>query len=69
MYVWQWTADGPITARAPKLVGRGLSPERAATLHLRMAARLALGMRPSFATHKHVQVYLVVDNWELAVVG
>ena len=60
--VWQWTADGPLTARALKLVVRGLSPELAATLHLRMTARLALGMRLNFATHKHVQVYLVGNN-------
>ena len=66
--VWQWTADGPITARALKLVGTGLSPELAATLHLRMTAGLALAMQPNFATHKHVQVYLVGNNWELTVV-
>ena len=66
--VWQWTADGPITARALKLVVTGLTPELAATLHLRMAARLVLGMRPNFATHKHVQVYLVGNDWELTVV-
>ena len=66
--ILQWTADGPITARALELVVTGLSPELAATLHLRMAARLALGMRPNFATHKHVQVYLVGNNWELTVV-
>ena len=66
--VWQWTADGPITARALKLVVTGLSPELAATLYLRMAARLVLGMRPNFVTHKHVQVYLVGNNWQLTVV-
>ena len=54
MYVWQLTADGPITARALKLVARGLSPELAANLRLRITAGLALGMRPNFATHKHV---------------
>ena len=59
MYVWQLTEDGPITARDLKLVVRGLSPELAATLHLRMTAGLALGMRPNFVTHKHVQVYLL----------
>ena len=59
----QSTADGLITARALQLVGAELSPELAATLHLRMAARLALGTRPSCATYNHVQVWLDGDDW------
>ena len=49
-------------------MGAELSPELAATLHLRMAARLALGTRPSCATDKHVQVWLGGDDWVLMVV-
>ena len=61
----QWTADGPIMACALQVAGTGLSPELAVTLHLRMAARLALGMRLDYATYKHVRVYLVGSDWVL----
>ena len=53
---------------ALKVVGAELSPELAATLHLRKAARLALGTRHSCATYKHVQVWLDGDNWVSMVV-
>ena len=65
MDAWQLTADGPITACAPQLVGRGLRPEPAATLYLRMVARLALETRRSCAAYKHVQVYLSGNSREL----
>ena len=45
-----------------------LSPELAATLHLRTTARLAMGTRPSCATHEHVLVWLDGDDWVLMVV-
>ena len=60
--------DGPTTVCALKVVGAELSPEPAPTLHLRMAATLALGKRPSYATHKHVRVYRGGDDLVLAVV-
>merc|ERR1719386_546176 len=47
--------DGPISARAPKLVVAEVSLGHAVTRHLRMAARLAPGPRPSRATINHVQ--------------
>ena len=59
---WQWTADGPITACALKLVEAELSPGLAATLHPRTTARLALEMKRSCAIHKHVQVCLAGEN-------
>ena len=49
--------DGLITARARKRVGAELNFELAASLHLRMAARLVLGTRVSRATSKCVQVW------------
>ena len=52
----QWTADGPLTARAPKLVATALRPELAAALRLRMAARRASATRPERATSKLVKV-------------
>ena len=61
----QWTADGLITACAPELVVAELSLAHAATRHLRMAARFALGTRPSRATSKHVQVCIGDDKWVL----
>ena len=60
--------DGLHSVIARKLVVAALRPGLAPTLHLRMAARLALGTRPSCATYEHVQVWLDGDDWVLTVV-
>ena len=64
----QWTADGPCSVLVRKLVVAGLSPELAATLCLRMAARIAKATRPKRATRKRVQVWIAGDEWVLTVV-
>ena len=52
----QWTEDGLGSALALKLVAAGLIPEHAATLHLRMAAKIARATQRKRATRKLVQV-------------
>ena len=54
-----WTVDGPISARAQNVVAAALRPERAVTLRVRTAAKIALVMARRCATHKAVQVRLV----------
>jgi len=51
----QWTADGPLLAAAPKLVVAVLRTEPAASLRLRMAARLVKAAWSRRATRKGVQ--------------
>jgi len=54
-----WRVDGPISARAQKVVAAELRPERAATLRLRTAAMIVLVTGRRCATRKAVQVRLV----------
>ena len=54
-----WTGDGLVTALALGLVAAGLTTEHAATLRLRMAAKIVLAMQSGHATCKPVQVRLV----------
>ena len=60
-------AHGPITARARKVVAADFSREGAASLHLRMAARVVLGTLLGRATSKHAQVCIARnrDRWVL----
>ena len=53
----QWTVDGPILVRAPKLAVGGLRLERAAILRVRMAARIVLVTGRGCATRKPAQVW------------
>ena len=58
-----WRVDGPISARAQKVVAAELRLERAATLRLQTAARIVLVKGRRCATRKAVQVGLVgVDD-------
>ena len=55
----QWTADSPISAPVPKLVIKGLRPERALILSLRMAAKIVLALLSDLASWKPVQVRII----------
>ena len=52
----QWTANGPLTPPAPRLVVVELRPGLATTLRPRMAARLVRERRTKRAMSKLVQV-------------
>ena len=54
-----WTEDGLATALAPGLVAAGPTSEHAATLRLRMAAKIVLAMQSAHATRTPVQVRVV----------
>ena len=58
----QWTADGPITAPAPKLVVTGFKVEVATALRLHMAVRGVRARRAKLATWGRVQVVLIVER-------
>ena len=56
---WRWTADGPITVHAPKVVAVAFKPERAPILRRYMEVPAVKARRVRRATREPAQVWTV----------